>query len=74
MKARLVEVSDHRILYGILTVEDVSVDEVQKKINEIKKRFYDEEFYDWTIDDVFEEFPKEWKWDCIDCPDCIIGI
>ena len=74
MKARLVEVYDHKVQYGILTVEDVDVDEVQNKICEIKNRFYDEGFDDWCLDDVFEKFPKEWKWSCDDIPDCIVEI
>lgn len=74
MKARLVEVSDHKIQYGILTVKNVSVEEVQDKICEIKNRFYDEDFDDWSIDDVFEEFPNEWEWSFEDEPDNFIEI
>lgn len=62
MKARLVECSDHDVQYGILTVENVSIEEVQNKIYEIKTRFSNKEFDDWCIDDVFEEFPEEWEW------------
>lgn len=65
MIARLVECSDHDYQYGILTVENVSLEEVQNKIYEIKKRFYDEGFDDWCIDDVFEKFPEEWEWDYV---------
>lgn len=63
MIARLVECSDYDVVYGILTVENVSVQEVQNKIYEIKNKFYDEGFEDWCIDDVFEKFPAEWEWD-----------
>lgn len=62
MVARLVECMDHRVTYGILTVENVSADTVQEKISEIKKRFFDEEFDDWTIDDVLMELPDTWEW------------
>ena len=72
MKARLVEVSDHKIQYGILTVKNVSVEEVQDKICEIKNRFYDEDFDDWSIDDVLEEFPNECEWSFEDEPDNFI--
>lgn len=65
MVARLVECTDHDCQYGILTVENVSLEEVQNKIYEIKKRFYDEGFDDWCIDDVFEKFPKIWEWDYV---------
>lgn len=62
MIARLVECSDHDTTYGILTVEGVSEREVQEKIYEIKNKFYDERFEDWTIDDVLMAFPSEWEW------------
>ena len=62
MVARLVECTDYDTTYGILTVENASVDEVQDKIYEIKNRFYDDGFDDWCIDDVLNEFPEEWEW------------
>ena len=65
MIARLVECSDHDYQYGILIVENVSVKEVQDKIYEIKNKFYDEGFGNWYIDDVFKEFPEEWKWEFV---------
>jgi hypothetical protein len=58
--ARLVECSDHDYDYGILHFKNASLDEVQEKIYEIKSKFDDEE-WDWTIDDVLEEFPEEWE-------------
>lgn len=61
MIAKVVECSDYDVIYGILTVENVSIDEVQEKIYEIKERFYNEGFDDWTIEDVFAEFPEEWE-------------
>lgn len=69
MIARLVECSDYDVLYGILTVEGVSIEEVQNKIYEIKSRFDKEGFDDWTLDDVFAEFPDEWEWDCVSADD-----
>ena len=57
---RLVECSDHDYDYGILHFKNVSLDEVQEKIYEIKSKFDDEE-WDWTIYDVLEEFPEEWE-------------
>lgn len=65
MRARMIDCSDHDAQYGILTVHNVSLKEVQNKIYEIKNEFYDEGFDDWTIDDVFEKFPDEWEWDWI---------
>lgn len=64
MIARLVECTDNERLYGILIVEGVSTEKVQKKIYEIKNRFYEEGFKNWTIKDVLNEFPKEWRWSC----------
>lgn len=63
MKAQLVECTDYKMVYGILIVENVSAKEVQEKIYEIKNKFYDEGFDDWTIDDVLNEFPDDWEWD-----------
>ena len=62
MTARLVECSDHDVQYGILTVERISIEAVQNKIYEIKSRFCEENFDDWTLDDLFEQFPEEWEW------------
>lgn len=63
MKARLVECTDHKVVYGVLTVLDVSAREVQDKIYEIKNdpNFY-AEYPDWVIKDVLSKFPKEWSW------------
>lgn len=62
MKAKLVECTDYHTTYGILAVENVKAEEVQEKIYEIKNKFYTQGFYDWTIEDVFDEFPEEWEW------------
>lgn len=67
MVARLVECSDHDYQYGILTVENVDLKEVQDKIYEIKRKFCDEGFDDWCLDDLFEKFPEEWKWEFNSC-------
>ena len=71
MVARLVECSDYDVVYGILTVERVSTQEVQEKIYEIKNRFNDEGFYGWCIDDILAEFPEEWEWDYVSGDDII---
>ena len=75
MIASLVECSDHDMQYGVLTVENVSAEEVQNKIYEIKAKFYAENFDDWTLDDMFEEFPEEWEWDYVQtCNEDVIEI
>lgn len=74
MRARLVECSDYDVQYGILTVEGVSVEEVQKKIYEIKSRFHNEGFDEWCVDDVLAELPEEWEWDFIQTDDDVIEI
>ena len=63
---KVVECCDHEEVYGYLKIENVSVEEVQQKIYEIKNddRFR-EECPDWCIDDVFERFPSNWKWSFI---------
>lgn len=65
MIAKLVECTDYDTQYGILTVENVSIEDVQQKIYEIKNKFCEENFNDWTIEDVFAEFPEEWVWDFV---------
>lgn len=74
MRARMTECSDHDVQYGILTVDNVSLEEVQNKIYEIKCKFSDEGFDDWWIDNVFEEFPEEWEWNYDSIPEDMIEI
>lgn len=71
MVARLVECSDYDTIYGILTVENATVKEVQDTIYEIKNKFYDEGFNGWTIDDVFMEFPDTWEWNFVQGDDVL---
>ena len=60
---KVVECCDHKEVYRYLEIENISVEEVQQKIYEIKnsKEFL-EECPDWCINDVFKRFPAEWKW------------
>lgn len=74
MRARIIECSDHDVQYGILTVDNVNLEEVQNKIYKIKCKFSDEGFDDWCIDDVFEEFPEEWEWNYDSIPEDMIEI
>ena len=67
MKARLVECTDHKVAYGILTVNSKSVDEVQSKIYKIKKYFDEIGKDDWGITDVLECFPEDWDWEFNPC-------
>lgn len=63
MIAMLVECTDYDTVYGILSVEAVDEEIVQQKIYEIKNKFYEEGFNDWTIEDVLAKFPPEWNWE-----------
>lgn len=63
MIAMLVECTDYDTVYGILSVEGVDERTVQQKIYEIKNKFYEEDFDDWTIEDVLAKFPNEWQWE-----------
>lgn len=74
MRANLVECSDHDYTYGILVVENVSIEEVQQTICEIKKELYDNGIDDWCLDDVFEKFPENWEWDWEPGTDNIVEI
>ena len=75
MRADLVECCGHDCVYGILTVEGISTEEVQKKIYEIKN---DEKFLEenpnWTIRDVLGKFPEDWKWTFENSPDDTVEI
>ena len=62
MIVRVVECEDHDVNYGILKVKDKSEEEIQSKIYEIKKEFEKKNISDWTVEDVFKEFPKDWHW------------
>lgn len=57
------ECTDYDMEYGYLVCEndEISVDEIQDKINEIKNKFYDDGHEDWDIEEVIENMPKEWK-------------
>ena len=45
------------------TRKDFDEETVQQKIYEIKNKFYEEGFNDWTIEDVLAKFPTEWDWE-----------
>ena len=62
MIARVVECSDYNVFYGILEVKNISIEEVQEKIYEIKQSFDENNIDDWTIEDIFNQFPIEWDW------------
>lgn len=47
--------------YGYLEVKNTSAEEVQKKINDIKFQFYEDDFDDWQIDNLLSELPREWE-------------
>ena len=62
----IVENSDHKILYGILTVNCDSQAEVQNMIYAIKNGT--EDIFtngSYTLDDIIERFPAEWNADVI---------
>ena len=60
---KVVECCDHKQVYGFLEIEDVTEDEVQKKISEIKNsEEFRSECPDWGIIDVFARFPLSWNW------------
>lgn len=68
----VVECSDNDVIYGILETVGITPQEVQRKIFDIKNKFYDEHNDSWTIEDVFDKFPEEWEWEFI--PTAIVEI
>ena len=61
---KLVECSDYDVIYGIFILKNVTAEELQAKIYEIKN---DEKFLkenpDWCIDDVLALLPDEWDYE-----------
>lgn len=74
MRAKLVECSDYKTEYGILTVENASMEAVENKIYEIKREFVENGNDEWTLDDVFEKFPEDWTWNFESSTDNMIKI
>ena len=61
---KLVECSDADMFYGLLVInnDEITMEKVQEKIYDIKNS--DEDIFyqgEWTIDDVLERLPEEWK-------------
>lgn len=63
MIVRLIDCSDYEVNYGFIVLHNVSVKEMQDKIDEIKGKFFHEDNYGWCIDDVLAELPAEWEWE-----------
>ena len=59
---RLIDAVENDTVYGYLEIHGVEKEVIQDKIYEIKNRFCDKAFNDWSIDDVMNEFPEEWDW------------
>lgn len=74
MKAILTDCSDHDARYGILTVKNKTIEEVQNKIYELKKEFEDMGKDDWDIDDLSEKFPDDWEYSIEEIPEEFIEI
>ena len=57
------ECTDYDMEYGYLVCEneEISTDDIQDKINEIKNKFYNDGYEDWDIEEVIENMPREWK-------------
>lgn len=74
MRANVTDCSDHDAMYGVLTVKDKTLEEVQNKIYEIKKEFEDSGKDDWDIDDLLAKFPKDWEYSFESTTDDVIEI
>lgn len=63
---KVVECTDHNEVYGYLKIENMSIQEVQEKISEIKNdKNFREENPGWCIQDVFDRFPSHWEFEFI---------
>ena len=57
---KLVESTDNDVEYGALMMPENLVKTVQKEIYDIKQSFYEEEFDDWSVEDVLERLRKKY--------------
>lgn len=63
---KVVDCSDHKQTYGYLKIYDVTEEEVNRVVCDIKSdKVFLRENPDWTITDIFNHFPSEWKWEYI---------
>lgn len=63
---KVVDCSDHKQTYGYLKIYDVTEEEVNRAVCDIKSgKAFLRENPDWTITDIFNHFPPEWKWEYI---------
>ena len=51
--------NDHEINEQYIAISNKSGDELQAKVDEIVKSFYNDDFGDWTYDDVYDELVKQ---------------
>lgn len=54
------ECTNWDVVYGIIMTEE-SEDVVQSAIRDIKTRFYRNDIYDWTVEDVLNEFDFDFE-------------
>ena len=57
MLVKLVECSDHKVVYGLLDIGNHKIEEVQNAIYKTKAKIK----YDWLISDLLEELPKKYQ-------------
>lgn len=65
----MIECSDYNTIYKVLLFdENINKKEIQNKIYEIKNHFYNEDFDNWTIDNVLEELSKYFNFEDLGDP------
>lgn len=61
MKYRVLDRTERGCEYGDLIVNDnVSIVDIQLKVDEIINKF-DEEEFEWIVSDIVKQLPLEWK-------------
>lgn len=61
MRYRVLDKVEHGCEYGDLIVNDnVSIVDIQAKVDDIINKF-DEEEFEWLVSDVVNELPPEWE-------------
>ena len=66
MRYRVLDRIARGCTYGELIVNDnVSIVDIQLKVDDIISRF-DEEGFEWMVSDIVKQFPLEWECEYID--------
>lgn len=61
----LADYDDNEIYRVLVFNEDVNIPTIQKEIDQIKYKFYEEDYDGWIIEDVLNELIKKYDFDVL---------